>query len=166
LKAGRREEALAENARIRIEGTRNLVAAALAAGARRMIPQSIAWVYAPGPEPHAETDPLNESAEGTAAVTMRGVIALERAVLSSPPLEGIVLRYGRFYGPGTGHNAAGSPPVHVDAAAYAALLAVDHGAPGSVFNIAEPDEYLSTDKARSVLLWRSDFRLATAPTPV
>src|SRR5262245_21098235 len=50
--------ALAANARIRIDGTRNLIAAATAAGARRMIAQSIAFMYAPGPEPRAETDTL------------------------------------------------------------------------------------------------------------
>ena len=46
-------------ARIRIEGTRNLMAAARAAGVRRVIAQSIAFVYAPGPEPLRETDPLD-----------------------------------------------------------------------------------------------------------
>jgi len=45
------DEALKANARIREEGTRNLVRAAQAAGSRRLIAQSIAWVYAPGPQP-------------------------------------------------------------------------------------------------------------------
>ncbi|TIP34306.1 MAG: dTDP-glucose 4,6-dehydratase, partial [Mesorhizobium sp.] len=52
-------EATTRNARIRDEGTRNLVEAAKAANAKRLIAQSIAWVYAPGSEPHAETDPLD-----------------------------------------------------------------------------------------------------------
>ena len=43
---------------LRIEGTANLIAAAQAAGARRLIAQSIAFAYAGGPEPHAETDAL------------------------------------------------------------------------------------------------------------
>ena len=47
------------NARIRIEGTRNLLAAAQAAAVRRFIVQSIAFAYVPGGEPHPETDPLN-----------------------------------------------------------------------------------------------------------
>src|SRR6476469_4318403 len=47
------------NARIRIEGTRNLMAAAQAADVRRVIAQSIAFAYAPGPEPHHEDDPLD-----------------------------------------------------------------------------------------------------------
>ena len=65
----------------------------------------------------------------------------------------------RSYGPGTGTDApAGSAPLHVDAAAYAALLAVDKGAPG-IFNIAEPNEIVATEKARTELGWRADFRL-------
>ena len=55
----RMAEGIARNARIRSEGTRNLVAAALAAGTRRLIAQSIAWAYAPGSKPHAEEDPLD-----------------------------------------------------------------------------------------------------------
>jgi nucleoside-diphosphate-sugar epimerase len=158
--AGRIEEALAENARVRRVGTRNLVDAACACGAQRMIAQSIAWIYASGRQPHIESDPLDETAEGTAAVTVRGVMALEQAVLRSPPLEGIVLRYGRLYGPGTWYaEPEGEPPLHVDAAAYAALLAVDRGAPGSIFNIAEPNELVSTERAETVLGWRPDFRL-------
>src|SRR5690349_18585381 len=157
--AGRIEEALTRNARLRTEGTRNLVAAAIEAGARRMIAQSIAWVYAPGPEPHAEEDPLNVAASGMAAITVRGVVALEDAVLTAPKLEGIVLRYGWIYGPGTGTSvAAGSPPLHVDAAAWAAALAIGHGAPG-IYNIAEPSPLVSTEKARRELGWDPDYRM-------
>ena len=53
--------------------------------------------------------------------------------------------------------APGPPSVHVDAAAYAALLAIDHGKPG-VFNIADPNGEVSTDKAIAELGWRADFR--------
>ncbi len=73
----RRDELLASNARIRNEGTRNLVQAAIAAGAHRIIAQSIAWVYASGPLPHREDDPLDSAAEGNRAVSIAGVIALE-----------------------------------------------------------------------------------------
>jgi nucleoside-diphosphate-sugar epimerase len=151
-------EALTRNARLRTEGTQNLVAAALEAGARRLIAQSIAWIYAPGPEPHAEEDPLNLGAAGMAAITVQGVVALEHAVLTAPQLEGIVLRYGWLYGPGTGTAmAAGSPPLHVDAAAMAAALATDRGAPG-IYNIAEPSGSVSVAKARRELGWDPDFR--------
>jgi len=51
--------------------------------------------------------------------------------------------------------------VHVDAAAHAALLAVERGTAGA-YNIAEPNEQVSTDKAVAELGWRADFRRAGA----
>ena len=147
------------NARVRIEGTQNLIDAALAAGVRRVIAQSIAWVYAPGPLPHSEDDPLEVHAQGTRGVTLKAVATLERLVLASAPIAGIVLRYGRLYGPGTGFEVPGEAPVvHVDAAASAALLAIERGRPG-VYNVAEACEYLGTGKARSELGWEPGFRL-------
>ncbi|TPK58832.1 NAD-dependent epimerase/dehydratase family protein [Mesorhizobium sp. B2-4-19] len=158
LDPSRMGEAVVRNARIRDEGTRNLVAAALASGVRRMVAQSIAWAYAPGSEPHGEADPLDGGASGNRRISVSGVIALEKAVLKAP-FAGVVLRYGQLYGPGTGTDtAAGASPVHVDAAAYAALLALDKGAPG-VFNVAEPNPAVSTHKAVEELGWRADFRL-------
>jgi len=150
---------LAANARIRMEGTYNLVVAAKAAGATRMVAQSIAFVYAPGPLPHAETDPLLPPD----TVSARGVHALEGAVLGTPGIEGVVLRYGRLYGPGT-WNTKGTPGspgtgyVHVDAAAQAALLALTRGAPGA-YNIAEDDGEVSIEKARRELGFDPDFRI-------
>jgi nucleoside-diphosphate-sugar epimerase len=159
LDPSRMGEAIVRNARIRDEGTRNLVTAANAASARRLVAQSIAWAYAPGPEPHSEDDLLDIRAEGGRAISVGGVVALENWTLNSPPLEGVVLRYGHLYGPGTGvDKPANSDPLHVDAAAYAALLAMDHGAPG-IFNIAEPNAYVVTEKARAELGWNADFRL-------
>ena len=152
-------EAIIGNALVRDEGTRNLVEAAKSAGVHRLIAQSIAWAYAPGPEPHAETDPLDSGAEGGRGISVGGVIALERQVLEGSSMTGIVLRYGHLYGPGTGAEIAADPAVHVDAAAYAALLAVERGAPGA-FNIAEPNSHVATDKAVGELGWRPDFRLA------
>ena len=152
-------EAIARNARIRRDGTRNLVAAAAGAGARRLIAQSIAWGYAPGKEPHAEEDPLDTGAEGQRAVSVGGVSALESATLNAQPLEGVVLRYGQLYGPGTGADVpVGNAPLNVDAAAQAALLAVTKGAPG-IYNIAETDAYVATAKARRELGWDPGFRL-------
>jgi nucleoside-diphosphate-sugar epimerase len=73
-------------------------------------------------------------------------------------MEGVVLRYRRLYGPGGGMDTPPSPPVvHVDAAAYAALLAIDHREPGA-FNIADPNDEVSTGKATAALGWRADFR--------
>jgi nucleoside-diphosphate-sugar epimerase len=153
-------EAVVRNARIRDEGTRNLVRAAIAAGARRLVAQSIAWVYTPGPEPHVETDLLDVDANGDRGVSVRGVVALENWTLNAPPMAGVVLRYGQIYGPGTGAEAPRSAvPLHVDAAAYAALLAVDRGAHG-IYNIAEPNAQVATQKACAELGWNADFRLA------
>jgi nucleoside-diphosphate-sugar epimerase len=158
----RRSTALARNARIRDEGTRNLVAAAREAGARRLIAQSIAWAYAPGPRPFSEDHALDLSAEGDRAVSVQGVASLERQALAASPMEGVVLRYGRLYGPGSGADTPPSAPsLHIDAAAYAALLAIDHGDPG-VFNIADPDDEVSTEKATAALGWRAEFRLDAA----
>jgi nucleoside-diphosphate-sugar epimerase len=145
------------NARIRIEGTRNLIAAAQAASARRFIVQSVAFAYAPGAEPHSETDPLNVSA-GPRAVTVRAAADLERQVLSSE-MEAIVLRYGFFYGPGTWHaDPIRKPPLHIDAAAQATLLAVTRGQPG-IYNIAEEDGTILIAKARAELGFDPGFRL-------
>jgi len=157
LEPGGLAEALARNARVRTEGTRNLVAAALRAGARRLVAQSIAWAYAPGAEPHREDDPLDTSAEGTRGVTVLGVAELERLVTSVPRIDGLLLRYGQLYGPGTwSAGPSGSAPVHVGAAARAAALAVARGAPG-LYNIVEDGGSASNAKARAQLGWDPDL---------
>ena len=152
-------EASSRNARVRTEGTRNLVAAALAAGSRRMVAQSIAWAYAPGTGPRVEDDPLDLGAEGIRRVSVDGVAALERSVLGAAGIEATVLRYGQFYGPGTSTPVPrGVSPVHAEAAAWAALLAL-RPAQGGVFNIAEDNPVVSSDKARRELGWSAALRL-------
>ncbi len=144
------------NARIRIEGTRNLVAAAKAAGSRRFIVQSVAFAYAAGREPHVETDPLNV-ADGPRVVTVRAAADMEQQVLASG-MEPVVLRYGLLYGPGTWTaGPARKPPVHVDAAAHAAFLAVTRGS--GIYNIADDDGTVSIGKARKELGFNPAFRL-------
>jgi nucleoside-diphosphate-sugar epimerase len=148
----------AKNARIRTEGTRNLIAAAQAAGARRFIVQSIAFGYAPGGEPHPETDPLN-LADPARAVTIKGTVDMERQMLAASGLDGVILRYGLFYGPGTWHaEPTRKPGLHVDAAAHAALLALTRGAAG-IYNIADDDGIVSIAKARAELGFDPRFRL-------
>lgn len=149
----------ARNARIRIEGTANLLRAANAAGARRFIAQSIAFIYAAGPTPRLESDALASAAAGApAAATARGVRALEEATLGTPGIDGIVLRYGRLYGPGTWFEEPQGPgSLHVDAAARAALLAVTRGRSG-IYNIAEDDGAVAIDKARTELAFDPAFR--------
>jgi nucleoside-diphosphate-sugar epimerase len=156
------QAALEGNARLRIDGTRNLVEAARANGVRRVIAQSVAFAYAPGGEPHSESAPLNLNAEGVKRRTVEGVAALENAVLQTPGIDGIVLRYGRLYGPGTWvADATGPAPLHVDAAAQAALLALTLGAPG-IYNIAEDDGAVESGKAKRDLGFDAAFRMDAA----
>jgi nucleoside-diphosphate-sugar epimerase len=153
LDPARMAQAVAANARIRDEGTRNLVAAAVAAGCHRMIAQSIAWAYRPGVPPYDESCPLDVDAPGSRAISVRGVAALERYVLTTPQLSGTVLRYGQIYGPHTGmETASGASPVRVEAAAYAALLALEKNASG-VFNIAEDNAEVDSSRAKRELGW-------------
>ncbi len=148
------DEARARNARMREEGTRNLVAAAVEAGAEKLVAQSIAFACAPGPKPYLETSPLDVHATGGAGINARGVASLEAHVLAAP-LVGIVLRYGRFYGPGTGVDApAGPGSLHVDDAAQAALVAMTTGERG-IYNIVEDDGFASVEKAARGLGWRA-----------
>lgn len=157
LAAEKMADALIRNARLRDVGTRNLVSAAVAAGAKRMIAQSIALVYAEGPLPHTEDDPLLSETDPVWGGTVRGVLSLERQVLQAP-LEGIVLRYGLLYGPGTGFDAPAAPgAVHVDAAAKAAELAVARGEPG-IYNVAEANGPAATGKAERALGWHASWR--------
>jgi nucleoside-diphosphate-sugar epimerase len=104
----------AANARIRRQGTANLLAAARAAGATRFLAQSVAWRL---------------DGDGGAATE-----ELERSVLAA---GGVVLRYGQFYGPGTYHEQAPLPPprVHVDQAARRTVAALE--APTGVLTIVE-----------------------------
>lgn len=157
-------EALVRNARLRDEGTRHLVAAAVEAGATRLVAQSISFVYAEGPLPHREEDPLLADAHPVYGETARALRSLERQVLEAP-VHGIVLRYGLFYGPGTGFDAPIAPgSVHVDAAARAAALAVARG-PAGVYNVAETDGTVSSEKAIRLLGWDAGWRWPVAAPP-
>jgi nucleoside-diphosphate-sugar epimerase len=97
------------NDRLRSEGTRILVEAARSAGASRVIAQSIAFSYAPGAPGtvHREQDALLRPVDASKAYrrSAGAVIDLERAVIES---EGVVLRYGYFYGPGSAISRSGS----------------------------------------------------------
>ena len=142
------------NNRIRDEGTRNLISAAVSAGASRFIAQSIAFAYAMGPKPYTETAPIDP--------IMTGVISLEDQVLHNGAFTGIVLRYGRLYGPGTW--ASGPPkdgPLHIDDAADAARRAVTDGTAG-IYNVAEEDGFVSATRAHVELGWKPGFRLKDA----
>ena len=87
------------NATLRIDGTRNLVAAARAAGVRRIVAQSVAWAYEPGETPAGESVPLDLEAPQPRQTTVYAIRALEFATRELP--EWVVLRYGLLYGPDT-----------------------------------------------------------------
>lgn len=149
-------EGLARNARLRIEGTRNLAAAAKSVGVKRLIAQSIAFIYKPAPGLRVESDPLSD--DPAMKTTVDAVRVLEDAVLAMP--EGIVLRYGFLYGSGTwsSDKPLKPPAVHVDAAARACVLALSKGKPG-LYNIAEDDGYCSSEKAKRDFGFDAAFRM-------
>ena len=152
---------------MRTEGTRNLVAAAKLAGARRLIAESVAFFYAPtGDWVKDEEAPLFLDAPppfGDGAAALAG---LERQVLEAEGIEGIVLRYGRLYGPGTYYAANGSLTedalkrkapivgkgtgtfsfVQVEDAAAATAAALERGASGA-YNVVDDEPALMREWA-------------------
>jgi len=148
------------NANLRVVGTRNLVDAARAAGVRRMVAQSIAFAYAPGPVPARESDPLDRDAPMPRHRTVEGVMALERAVGEMP--QGVVLRYGTLYGPGTWYAPGGAVAealkagrlqaaagttsfLWIEDAAHAAVAALEW--PSGTVNIADDEPAPAADWA-------------------
>lgn len=148
----------AENARIRIEGTRNLVDAAKQAKVQKIIAQSISWAYEPGTTPATEETSLDINAPMPRNTTIKGVVALEEAVKEIP--EYVVLRYGTLYGTATWYDKAGSTAekvrnqevkategvssfVHVQDAANAALLALEW--PTGTYNIVDDEPAKGTE---------------------
>ncbi len=142
----------ARNSHVREVGTRHLSEAAAAAGARRVIAQSLAWLYLPGPEPHVEEESI-VPADGSMDDGRRAVIELERMVTTNPRFDGIVLRFGRLYGPGTWAATPPEPPTtHVEAAARAMALAVGRGEPG-IYQAVDDGGPVANGKARRLLGW-------------
>jgi nucleoside-diphosphate-sugar epimerase len=154
------DRVFAETNRLRTEGTANLVEAAQAAGARRLIAQSYGgWNYArTGTAAKVEDDPFDPSPPANQRESLQAIRQLEATVLGAESIEGIVLRYASFYGPGTNIAADGdicalvrkrSLPligdgagvwsfIHVDDAAAATVLALGRGAPG-VYNVGDDE---------------------------
>jgi 2-alkyl-3-oxoalkanoate reductase len=146
--------------RLRTRGTDNLLAAALAAGARRFIAQSYTnWSNVrEGGKVLDEDDRLDPAPPRTQRRTLEAIEYLERTVTEASEIVGVALRYGNLYGPGTSFGRDGSivqavrrrrfPVVgdgagvwsfcHVDDAAEAVRLALTHGAPG-VYNITDDE---------------------------
>ncbi len=153
LAGGIRPEDVSATSRLRQVSTRHIVEAMLAAGSRRLIAQSGAWLYAPGPIPHREDDPLLDPAANPTHRGLPGILELERLTLTTPGINGTVLRYGLLYGPGTvSEERADRPSVHVRAATRATALALETGA-GGIFNIVDDGDDVSNERARAVLGW-------------
>jgi nucleoside-diphosphate-sugar epimerase len=152
----RRAETYRETNRLRTEGTANLIAAARAAGARRFVAQSIAFVYAPvGPRVVDEGAPVMEGASGHLGEAIGAIVDCERQVLA---IGGLVLRYGSFYGPRTsfardgtmaedfrrrrfpivGSGAGMMSFVQIEDAAAATVAACERGAPG-IYNVCDDE---------------------------
>jgi nucleoside-diphosphate-sugar epimerase len=148
---------LQETLRVRTEGTRNLVAAARMSGARRFIAQSISFICTPvGSALTDEETPLYLGAPPAIRPLAQAIAELEDQTLHRSGLEGVVLRYGWFYGPGTNYDPDSVIPlairrgrmaivgagdgtysfVHVHDAAAATMKALRHAQPG-VYNIVD-----------------------------
>ena len=145
--------------RIRTVGGGNLLAAAAAAGARRFVTQSIAFLYAPEGEMVKDEDGRpSTDAPPPFGDGVRAMISHERAVLETEDMQGLVLRYGWFYGPGTYYAADGSIAemvrkrrfpimsgsdglfsfVHIEDAAAVTVVACERGEAG-VYNIVDDE---------------------------
>jgi nucleoside-diphosphate-sugar epimerase len=146
--------------RLRTEGTDHLLEGARAAGTRRFIAQSYGnWNYAPGGTGlRTEQDPFDPAPPANQRQSLAAISYVENAVVGADGIEGIALRYGNFYGPGTGLDLNGNivaqirkrrfPIVgdgsgvwsfaHMDDAAAAAIAAIAHGGPG-VYNVTDDE---------------------------
>jgi 2-alkyl-3-oxoalkanoate reductase len=156
------DKAFVQTNRLRTEGTDHLLAAAKAVGARRFIAQSFAgWPFEPvGGPVKTEADPLQQHPPKTVTQSLAAIHHVEDTVTHADGLDGLALRYGGFYGPGT--SLALDPPgevteiirkrrfpvigdgggiwslVHIEDAASATAAALERGAPG-VYNVVDDD---------------------------
>ena len=152
------ERAFAGTNRLRTEGTDNLLAAAQATGVERVVAQSFTgWPYARvGGPVKSEDDPLDPDPPAQLRTTLEGIRRLEAGVTGA---GGVALRYGGFYGPGTGLAPGGEQwemvrarkfPIvgdgsgvwsfcHIEDAASATLAALERWTPGQVYNVCDDD---------------------------
>jgi nucleoside-diphosphate-sugar epimerase len=165
--------------RLRTEGMDYLLAAARAAGALRFVAQSYgSWNYArTGTDPKTEEDGLDLAPTRYQRQSLAAIRYLEQAVLGTSDMEGVALRYGNLYGPGTnvasdgdvvasvrkrmlpiiGDGAGVWSFVHVDDAAAATVAAIERGAPG-VYNICD-------DEPAPVAVWLPELAKAVGARP-
>ena len=165
--------------RLRIESTDHLLDAARIAGVRRIVAQSYGnWNYErTGPAVKTEQDPFDPNPPANQVKSLQAIRYVENAVVNAGGIEGIALRYGNFYGPGTGLDLGGDIVaqvrkrrlpivgdgagiwsfVHIDDAAAAAVAAIGHGQPG-VYNVAD-------DEPAPVAAWLPDLAAVLGAKP-
>jgi nucleoside-diphosphate-sugar epimerase len=173
------DRVFARTNRLRIDGTRYLIEAARALGVRRLVAQSYTgWPYAREGGPiKVEDDPLDATPPRTMRKTLEAIRTLEHYVRSFSGLEGVVLRYGSFYGPGTPFAPGGEVYesirrrrfpvvgcgtgiwsfVHIDDVAIATAIAAE-GGPTGVFNIVD-------DEPAEVAVWLPELAFLFAARP-
>lgn len=165
------------DARVRLEGNKNLLAAALQTGVRRFIVQSSGFWYAPGEGLADENESLAFNASPAIAAGSQRYAELEAMILNRQEFTGIALRYGFFYGPGTwfvpdgdvgeqvrqqqvpiiGRGQGVSSWIHIDDAADATVRSLD--SPAGIYNIVD-------DNPSEQQLWLTAFaRYCGAPAP-
>jgi 2-alkyl-3-oxoalkanoate reductase len=165
--------------RLRTEGTSHLVEAAAESGVRKLVAQSYTgWSnQRQGGRVKTETDPFDTDPPASMTKTLAAIQALEHVVLNTSGLNGIALRYGSLYGPGTNISSDGDIVemirqrkfplvgggagvwsfIHVDDAARATQLAIERGAPGA-YNIVD-------DEPAEVSEWLPDLAQAVGAKP-
>ena len=169
----------AQTNRLRTQGTDNLLAAGHALGVKRFVAQSYAgWPFARvGGPVKTEDDPLDPQPPAGARAALDAIRHLEAAVLGAEWTEGVVLRYGGFYGPGTSMSHGGEHVdmlrarkfpvvgdgagvwsfVHIEDAADATVLAVERARRG-IYNIVD-------DEPAPVVEWLPAVALAIGAKP-
>jgi nucleoside-diphosphate-sugar epimerase len=161
LSLRRMERDFAATNRLRTEGTDHLLSAARAAGVRRFVAQSFASHFArSGGAVKSEDDALDPDPPAAIRTTLEAIRHVEEAVTGAGWVEGLVLRYGAFYGPGTsfavrpagelvelirrrmlpivGNGAGVWSFVHIEDAAAATADAVERGAPG-IYHVVDDE---------------------------
>jgi nucleoside-diphosphate-sugar epimerase len=173
------DQQFVETNRLRTEGMDHMLEAARAAGVRRFVAQSFAmWAYArTGGPVKVESDPIESDPPASVRQTLAGILHVERVLAGASDLEGIALRYGIFYGPGSSIAKGGSllemvrkrrfpivgrgngvwSFIHLEDAATGTVAAIERGAPG-IYNITD-------DEPAPVAIWLPDLAEAIGAPP-
>ena len=173
------DEEFAVTNRLRTEGTEHLIAAAQAAGTRKLVVQSYTgWPNErTGGPVKTEDDPLDSNPPKRMSRSLAAMRELERLIAGANGIQGTVLRYGNFYGPGTAFSPDGEITrmvrlrqfpiigsgagiwsfIHMDDTAAAVLAAIESNASG-VFNIVD-------DEPAAVSVWLAELAKTIGAKP-